>query len=167
MRYKSNLSIEEQRELLREFCEAFLSLKKLDEMVEFLIDLLSKKEAITLAKRLKIAKMLIKGKTYQEIQEEIKVSAPTIAKVAEWLEAAGKGFKTVTERVREKKIEGEFSGKDFKKKYGTYFWPEILLKEVFKKAKKEEKEKLLEALEKLDKKSLLYKELNDLFKKYF
>ena len=100
MGYKANLSIEEQRRLFKEFCEAFLSLKNLDEMVEFLIDLLTKKEVITLAKRLKIAKLLIKGKPYREIQEEVKVSPPTIAKVAAWLEASGKGFKMIAERVR-------------------------------------------------------------------
>jgi len=166
MGYKANLSIEEQRRLFKEFCEAFLSLKNLDEMVEFLIDLLTKKEVITLAKRLKIAKLLIKGKPYREIQEEVKVSPPTIAKVAAWLEASGKGFKMIAQRTKEEKIKEDFSGKDFKKKYSTYFWPELILKEAFKKAKREEKEKLLKAIEKLDEKSRFYKEIVKILKRY-
>jgi uncharacterized protein YerC len=55
---KSFLSKERQQELLSEFCESLLCLKTTDEAVKFLTDLLTKSEAIILAKRIKIAKII-------------------------------------------------------------------------------------------------------------
>ncbi len=169
------LSEKEQISLLKEFCESFLNLGNLEEMVEFLTDLLTKNEIMILAKRLKIAKLLMKEWKYRDIKKELKVGEPTIARVAAWLEEAGKGFRMVAERSEKKEIpsdhilEEKKEKRGFKKKYGTYFWPDLLSGKNSKRKKltKEEKERLFKGLKKLNKKSKIYKEMDKILRGQF
>lgn len=154
--------IEEQEKLLMEFCEAFLSMKNVEEASNFLTDLLTKKEILILTKRIKIAKYLLNGKKYREIEEMLKVSHGTVAKIAEWLVEGGEGFKMMTERTKKQKVKVR-SGfhKKIKKKYSAYFWPELLIKDIMITANKKQKEKIKKAIENLDRKSVLYKKLKN------
>ena len=172
MRTLKQISIKEQQELLAEFCEAFLNLRNLDEAVKFLTDLLTKREILVLAKRIKIAKYLLKGKSYREIEGLLNTSHGTVAKIAEWLTEAGEGFRLIAERTKKEKPKPP-SGwklameehKRFKKKFPLYFWPELLIEEIVTSANKRQKRKIHQALESLDKKSLLYKKINKILKK--
>lgn len=164
---KRSLSIEEQRKLLVEFCQALLSLKNIDEVVKFLTDLLTKKEVIALSKRIKIGKLLIEGKGYREIEGLLKVSHVTIAKVASWLAEAGEGFRLVTERTKKEKPKPpgswDYAMEDWRKsrrRYPLMFWPQLLIEDIIKSANQRQKKRIYQALEKLDKKSKLYKQLN-------
>lgn len=71
-----------------------------DEVKNFFKDLLSESEAVMLARRIEIAKRLLEGESYGQINSEMKVGSDTIAKVQNWLisgfggyEKAVKGFK--------------------------------------------------------------------------
>lgn len=96
----SKISQREREELLKELSEALAVLKKPEEIEEFLTDLLTPQERIMLAKRIKVAKLLLEKKDYREIEKELKVSHATIAKIAFWLTEGGRGFKKIAERVR-------------------------------------------------------------------
>jgi len=172
MKTLKQISIREQRELLAEFCEAFLNLRNLDEAVKFLTDLLTKKEILILAKRIKIAKYLLERKSYREIEESLKTSHGTVAKIAEWLTEAGEGFRLIAKRTKKREPKPPSSwqlameeSKRFKKKFPLYFWPELLIEEIIDSANKRQKRKIYQALENLDKKSLIYKKISKLLKK--
>lgn len=166
------ISMREQKELLSEFCQSLLSIKNLDEALKFLTDLLTKREILILSRRIKVAKLLIEGKNYREIEGLLNVSHGTIAKVSEWLAVAGEGFRLIAKRTKKEKPKPPTSWdyamgdwRKFKRKYPLYFWPELLIEEIIATGTKKQKEKIHRALEKLDKKSKLYKRLNKLLRK--
>ena len=163
------LSSRIQADLLQDFCEALLSIHTTQEAAQFLGDLLTKRELAILAKRIQIAKLLLKGAGYRAIEESLGVSHSTIAKVAAWLEESGEGFRLVAERtkgVREKTMPSrdlsEWS--KLKRRYPIAFWPQLLLEEVIRAAKKSDRERIQKAVEKLDHKSKLYKQLRHIGK---
>ena len=165
------LSFKEQEELLTDLCEAFLSLRNPSEAVQFLTDLLSRQEAMMLAKRIKIAKFLIKGMTYDEIKRILKVSHGTIAKVGEWLLNSGEGYKLITERTKKEKPKPlgsfDYAMKDwraFRRQFPAMFWPQLLMEEVIKSANNRQKQRIRNALKKMDQKSSLYKKIDEILK---
>lgn len=170
------LTKQEQEKLLIEFCRAFVEIKTAEEAAQFIKDLLSKQEAEMLAKRIAIARLLIRGKTYQEIRSNLKVSNGTIARINHWLETSGEGYRLVVNRVKPEEIEKTrtqelieeldkpFSWKLFKRKYPLYFWPDLLIEEIVKSTSKKHKERLRSILGKFEDKEDLFKELNILLK---
>lgn len=159
----------EQENLLIEFCDALLILKNKKEAIDFLVDLLSRKELNTLIKRLKIAKLLVNGKSYKEIESSLKVSHGTISKVSQWLLESGEGFRMVAKRCENsksnnRKKEPPFSQewRKVKRIYPAAFWPQILVEEIVKSANRRQKEKIRKALDKIDHKSKTYKNIKNL-----
>lgn len=172
----SKLSSREKQELLIGFCKALASLKTSEEAAQFLKDLLSKQEAEMLAKRIEIARLLIKGFTYEEIEKHLKVSHGTVARVSEWLATSGEGYRLVVSRVREEKtvqqqeieeLEKPVSWRQIKRKYPMYFWPDLILEEFVKSAKKHQKERMKKILEKFDEKSEVFTTLQTLLKETY
>lgn len=167
------LSKNEREELLIGFCKALAALKTSEEAAQFLKDLLSKQEADMLAKRIEIARLLIKGFTYKEIKNALKVSYGTVARVSEWLATSGEGYRLVVNRVKkEKSIAQEIdedrmqpvSWKQIKRKYPMYFWPDLLLEEFVRSAKAHQKERMKKILDKFDTKSEVFDRLQTLLK---
>ena len=168
---RSKISISEREELLEEFCEALSVLKNPQEIMNFLTDLLTRQETIVLAKRIKIAKLLIEGKSYRDIEGSLKVSHGTIAKINYWLLESGEGFRMVTERTKKKKpkptTSWDYAVKDWRKvrrRYPLMFWPQLLIEDIIKAMNKNQKEKVRQAVAKLDHKSSLYKQINKILK---
>lgn len=85
--------------LLFDLINSFRIVKKPSETAEFLQDLLTAREIRNLSMRLRIAKLLLLGNTYQEIIGELHVSNATITKVSMWLERSGEGFKNVIKKL--------------------------------------------------------------------
>jgi TrpR-related protein YerC/YecD len=168
----SQITNEEKQELFGEFCEALAVLKDKDEAMKFLTDLLTRQEIIALAKRIKIAKLLLAGKDYREITQVLKVSHATIAKVSQWLVESGDGFKIVADRTKNKErkqITGSAELRktdwdNFKRGHSLMFWPELLIKDVIKTMDRKQKDKTKAALAKIDYKSSLYRRINCLLK---
>ena len=163
------LSKEERDSLISRFCQALASIKSSIEAAEFVQDLISTQEAEMLAKRLKIAEMLIDGSKYSEIQQALKVCPTTIARVGEWLRYSSGGYRLIISRIKEDEDfknlpEQKTPLRELKRKYPMYYWPQIVLEEVIKTAKKEQKEKLRRIISKMDKKSALYRQINAAFK---
>lgn len=70
-----------------------------DTIAAFLEDLLTPTEKVMLAKRVAIALMILKGNTYEQIENKLKVSKPTIWKVNTWLGVEGKGYRKLLSGV--------------------------------------------------------------------
>ena len=71
------LSKTEQEELLLDLLQAFQIIKTLDEVALFVQDLLTRAEVKRLSKRLRIAKLLIDGYTYEANNHPKKCSSTT------------------------------------------------------------------------------------------
>lgn len=156
------LSQKDKEGLFVDFCQALAVLNKPQEVAEFLKDLLGPAELTMLAKRLEVAKYLIKGRTYDEIIDLLKVSNSTIARVNLWLQLSGKGYRLVAERTKKPKSPSQFSQdmQALKRAYSRYFWPELLFDEVVKMLGQRRKEKLLKTLNQLEDKKEIGRELN-------
>lgn len=158
------LSKKEQEDLIFDLVYALTKSQNLNEAALFLQDLLTKKEAEILSKRLRIAKLLINGMTYQQISNNLYVSHGTVAKIAVWLAEKGDGFRRIIEKLPNKDTKKEtigvsFDWDKFKRKHALYFWPELLLGEVIKGASKRNKDKIKNVLKNLEEKSELHKKM--------
>lgn len=157
------LSKNEQQEMVYDLINALTQAKSISDAALFLQDLLTKTEMKTLAKRLRIAKLLLKGMTYEQIEKNIHASHGTIAKIAIWLSERGEGFRKVVKSLpkhpQEKSIQDYSDWDKFKRQYSLYFWPELLLGEIVKGANNKQKERIKNVLEQLDEKSELHRKL--------
>ena len=165
---KSKLKKEDEQELLLDFCDIISSVKNPNEAARFLRDLLSPQEIEMLAKRIKVAELLIDKWSYNRIKDYLKVSDGTIARVNEWLKLTGDGYRLVVERLKKerkkRKIDDKHEISDFeklKRKYPIYFWPELLSKDIIKNLKVKDRSKILEELEKIQDKPELYKKIKE------
>ncbi len=168
---RSKISKEEREELLEEFCEALSVLKNTQEVMNFIIDLFTRQETIILAKRIKIAKLLIEGKSYREIERVLKVSHGTVAKVNYWLLESGEGFRIIAERTKKAEPkpltswdESMEDWRTIRRRYPLMFWPQLVMEDIVKTMNKKQKDKLRQAVKKIDRKSSLYKQMNKLLK---
>ncbi len=160
------LSKKDQEELVLDLVNALVQAKNINDVVLFLQDLLTRNEMRVLSRRLRIAKLLIKGMTYEEIEIQLHTSHATVAKIAVWLSERGDGFRKIIEKLPKQsdvKSWQEYSDLDkFKRRYSLYFWPELLLEEIVKNANSRQKDRIRNVLEKLDRKSELHKTIDKL-----
>ena len=169
-KFASKLGIKEVEELFYKLSAAISGTKSVKEAAEFLRDMLSYQEAEMIAKRLKIAELLLEGKTYDEIRNKIKVSFGTIARVQEWLKLQGDGYRRAVQNTKGKSIAREEPMESegltsIKKRYPQYYWPEILLENIIKNSNKRQKQKIknvISQLEKMKEKNKLYVKLKRL-----
>jgi TrpR-related protein YerC/YecD len=156
----------EQESLVFDLVHALVQTQTVGEAALFVQDLLTKSEMKMLGKRLRIAKLLLSGMTYDEIQKNLHSSHTTVAKIAAWLAERGDGFRKIVERLpKEKQEEKWFERSEwdsFKRRYSLYFWPELLLEEIIKNANQRQKERIKSVLERLEEKSELHKNIEKL-----
>lgn len=81
------------------FLRTIVDIKTVAGAKNFIEDLLSPTEKIMLVKRLAIAVLLTKGKTYEYIDHTLKVSRATIMNVSLWLKHGKSGYKKAVERI--------------------------------------------------------------------
>ena len=167
-----SLSKDSQEQLLRNFCEALANLRTPQEVLPFLVDLLTRIELLTLTKRLQIATLLLEGKDYRAIEQALRVSHGTIARVAVWLADAGEGFRMAVERASKQKQTPSFKGElsewhKLKRRYPAMFWPQLLVEQIVRHASVREQERIQKAIGKLDHKSKLYRQFNEVLRSSF
>jgi len=92
------------------FLKTIAKLNNLSEIRDYLHDLLSPTERTMLIKRLAIAVMLTKGYTYDQIDNTLKVSRPTIMTVSYFLKHGKRGGykRAVDEILKDQKKEAFF-----------------------------------------------------------
>ncbi|MFA6861089.1 MAG: YerC/YecD family TrpR-related protein [Bacilli bacterium] len=90
--------MEEEKKLredeLKELYDAIVKIDNVADCKDFLDDLLSKQELISLSGRVHCAKMFIEGKTYVEVNEATQVSSATLARVSKCVKY-GKGYNKI------------------------------------------------------------------------
>ncbi len=87
-----NLKGKEKMKYLDTLYTSIETLKTREEVKNFLRNLLTESERIMLGRRLIIAQMLLDGKTYAEIMDELKVGIDTINRVHQWLDDENGGY---------------------------------------------------------------------------
>ena len=102
-RKPQELTKEEMITTLDSLYTAASSIKGRDAVKLFLRDLLTPSERIMLGRRIIIARMLIAGKSYEEIGEQLRVGSATIGRVQRWLLDQFPGFENAI-----KEMEREF-----------------------------------------------------------
>ncbi|MBI2103558.1 helix-turn-helix domain-containing protein [Candidatus Woesebacteria bacterium] len=90
---------EELLNLYFDLINAFRMVRTPLETINLVQDLLTATEIKNLAKRLRIAKLLLTDKTQREIAKEVHVSIATVTKVSIWLEQKGEGLKSVISKL--------------------------------------------------------------------
>lgn len=115
--------------LLDEFYSIVTLLETKEEVRNFFKDLLSSSEALMLARRIQIAKLLVAGGSYDAIRETTGAGYATIGNVQRWLDAGFGGYIRALGNLNKKLAEKEtayaksysdpFS--EVKRKYPAYF----------------------------------------------
>jgi len=159
------LTKKEHEDMTLDLVNAIVGAKSIIDSALFLQDLLTKSEMKMLAKRLRIAKLLLAGSTYENIEMQLHASHSTVAKIAAWLSEKGDGFRAIIEKLpKQEEIKSpELSEWDsLKRKHSLYFWPELLLEEIVKSANDRQKQRIKDVLDSLERKSQLHKNLEKL-----
>ena len=87
---------------------AILSLRTVDECYDFFEDLTTVKELDEMAKRIRVATLLLDDKVYSEIlgeEGEVTASSATISRVNRCIKYGNGGYKTVIDRLKEDGVE--------------------------------------------------------------
>jgi uncharacterized protein YerC len=150
-------SLNEQEDLIFDLINAFALMQSPADTALLLQDLLTEKEVRNLAKRLRIAKLILKGETNENIAREMHSSMATISKVRMWLENAGEGLRRVIKQLpkrqetyKPKKIPGI-----------GYGLPQILLHYSSSYLTEKEKKRLAKFLEEMRAKSSMDREFRE------
>ncbi len=80
---------------MKELFEAVLTLNSPPLAANFFRDLLTLPELTEFANRWQMVKLLVAGKSYEEISKELKTSTATVTRVAHWLREGAGGYETV------------------------------------------------------------------------
>ncbi|GGH83043.1 TrpR-related protein YerC/YecD [Pullulanibacillus pueri] len=87
---------------LNQLFEAILSLKDIEECYRFFDDLCTMGEIQTLGQRFQVARMLIDGYKYHQIEEGSGASAATISRVKRCINYGNDGYQMTYERIKGK-----------------------------------------------------------------
>lgn len=93
------LSPKEQEDLVFDLINAFSLMDTPVSSALLIQDLLTETEVRNLAKRLRIAKLILEGQTHDQIVQKLHCSFATVSKVRIWLTNAGQGLKTVIQKL--------------------------------------------------------------------
>src|SRR3989344_3936430 len=112
------------------FWDYLATLRKPEEINEFLVSLLSFTEQVMLSKRLAIAVLLAKGYNYRDIDETLKVSTSTVGTVHKQILVGAPGYKKAIDKIlKREKIEKLVNNLDeiliklpSPKRYGSLGW---------------------------------------------
>ena len=96
---------DKEKQNLRQFYKAVLSLETEDECRMFFDDVATIKEILDLSARLEVARMLNSGTVFSEISRETGASSATISRVNKCLTYGEGGYKTVLGRIEDEKNE--------------------------------------------------------------
>ena len=81
--------------MLDELYAELIKLETVEECESFLSDLCTMKELLSMGQRLKAAKMLLEGKTYNEVIEETDISSATLARVSKCVRYGDGGYEII------------------------------------------------------------------------
>mgnify|MGYP003452164852 FL=1 len=77
---------------IKELYSLILSLDSIDDCAKLFDDLCTAKEIEQMSQRVKAARLLIEGKTYNQVMEQCEISSATLSRVSRCVQY-GKGYK--------------------------------------------------------------------------
>ncbi|MBQ8284361.1 MAG: TrpR-related protein YerC/YecD [Clostridia bacterium] len=89
------MTIKNYTPMRQELYKEILKLETVEEAEKFFDDLCTIKELEAMSQRLAAAKMLLDGKTYQEIVAETEISSATLARVSKCVRYGAGGYESV------------------------------------------------------------------------
>jgi TrpR-related protein YerC/YecD len=123
-----NLSGTQKKEYLGDFYSIVSSLRGYDEAKNFFKDLLTTSEMVMICRRIQIAKLLMKGWTYEQVKEKLGAGMTTIGQVDKWLNEGFGGYARVLKRhnankdkQREKIPPAPYSLEQVRRRYPAHF----------------------------------------------
>ena len=93
------MTLKNDKTMKIELCKAFVALETVEEAEKFLDDLCTIKELEAMSQRLSAAKMLLQGKTYNEVVEETEISSATLARVSKCVRYGDGGYQAVIKKL--------------------------------------------------------------------
>lgn len=75
----------EKQKIISEMFEVIECLKTKKEIIDFLLGLFTTSEALMMARRIQIAKMILNKESYLDIREKIGASSHTVQRVEQWM----------------------------------------------------------------------------------
>jgi len=116
---------QKRKRMLKEFCGMISRIKTEQNAEKFLRDLLTPGEIIMIMHRIEIAKMLLVGFSYPDIQKKLKVGNSTIGSVNRWLFSGFGGymneFKEAKNQKQRRKILPTNEWEAMKQKFPAHF----------------------------------------------
>ena len=97
MGYETKLKSKEADDLF----EAVISIDNIDDCYRFFEDLCTVKEIRAMSQRFEVAKLLMKKKTYSEIEESTGASTATISRINRTLQYGADGYSTVLSKMED------------------------------------------------------------------
>lgn len=88
---------------LKSLATAIASLKKEEDLLNFLRDLCTTDELKELSERWNIVQLLGKGYSYREIAKKTEVSTTTVTRIAYWLNNGEGGYQAALKKMKKKK----------------------------------------------------------------
>lgn len=89
---------------LNQLLKALVSIENIEECEKFLEDICTVQELEKMAQRLEAAKLLLKGKTYEQVIEETQISSTTLSRVSRCLKYGNGGYKLIIEKQKEDQL---------------------------------------------------------------
>ena len=81
------------------FLRALISIENEDECVKFLNDIMTTKEVLDMSQRIMVAKMLSEGNIYSKIEAETGASSATISRVNRCYQYGDGGYREILEKL--------------------------------------------------------------------
>lgn len=157
------LSREAQLDLFFDLINAFSIVKSPTDTALLVQDLFTASEIKNLAKRLRIAKLLLKDENQRDIADELHCSIATVTKVNYWLNEGGEGFKNVIRKLPER-----YSiPKNLPRGPIEYHLPQILFAITKYSLAQNQTKKLKRFSDTIKEKEVLDKELREMFSEEF
>lgn len=86
-----------------ELFKAILCLENVDECYDFFEDLCTIKELADMSQRVRVAKLLLEGATYEQIIKKVDISTATISRINRCIQYGTGGYRTILDRADENK----------------------------------------------------------------
>lgn len=81
---------------------AILSLESVEECYDFFEDLCTMKELADMTQRVRVARMLLEGNTYEQIVKKVEISTATISRINRCIQYGSGGYEKVLARMEDK-----------------------------------------------------------------
>ncbi len=92
---------EKRHKMIGEFFDVVVGLNSKKDVLDFFVGMMTPSEALMFARRMQIAKMLIKEETYDSIKRELGTGKSTISQVDKWLFERNGAYKKILEKYLE------------------------------------------------------------------